>query len=112
VGVGEETGGLIPIEDKQGRPAGFMKDDEGNLVMSRLDLASLEKIAGTSGGSAFRLGVDGLAGDRLFAELQRLGRRDLEERRISSYQDRYIWPLSLALICTGKSVLTWEAVSP
>ena len=98
VGVGEETGGLIPVTDRQGRPAGFMKDDEGNLVMSRLDLASLEKMAGMNGGSTFRIGVDGLAGDRLFSELQRLGRRDLEERRISSFQDRYIWPLGLALI--------------
>ncbi len=105
VGVGEETGGLIPLTDSQGRAAGFMKDDDGSLVMSRLDLASLEKIAGMSGGSTFRIGVDGLAGDRLFAELQRLGRRDLEERRISSFQDRYIWPLALALFCFALEML-------
>jgi len=107
VGVGEETGGLIPVQDAQGRDAGFMKDEEGNLVMSRLDLSSLDKIAGMSGGSAFRLGVDGLAGDRLFAELQRLGRRDLEERRISAYQDRYFWPLLLGLLCFTLELLLY-----
>jgi Ca-activated chloride channel family protein len=112
VGVGEETGGLIPVEDQQGRAAGFMKDDDGSLVMSRLDLASLEKIAGMSGGSTFRIGVDGLAGDRLFAELQRLGRRDLEERRISSYQDRYIWPLALGLLCFVLELLIHGKTSP
>jgi Ca-activated chloride channel family protein len=98
VGVGEESGGLIPTLDKRGRAAGFMKDDEGKVVMTRLDMASLEKMTEIGGGSPFRIGVDGLAGDRLFAELKRLGRRDLEERRISAYQERYIIPLALALL--------------
>jgi Ca-activated chloride channel family protein len=98
VGVGEESGGLIPVQDSQGRPAGFMKDDEGKVVMTRMDLARLEELAAIGGGSSFRLGVDGLAGDRLFAELQRLGRRDLEERRISAYQERFIWPLLLSVL--------------
>ncbi len=99
VGVGDKGGGLIPVLDAQGRPDGFMKDEEGNVVMTRLDLASLEKMAGIGGGSSFLVGVDGLAGDRLFAELQRLGKRDLEDRRIASYTERYFWPLMLAVIC-------------
>ncbi len=97
VGVGEEGGGLIPVQDSQGRPAGFLKDEEGNVVTTHMDLAKLEELAAIGGGSAFRLGVDGLAGDRLFAELKRLGRRDLEERRISAYQERFVWPLLMAL---------------
>jgi len=99
VGVGDKGGGLIPAFDTHGRPDGFMKDEEGNVVMTRLDLVSLEKMAGIGGGSSFLIGVDGLAGDRLFAELQRLGKRDLEDRRISSFKERYVWPLMLALIC-------------
>ena len=99
VGVGEESGGLIPTFDERGRPAGFMKDDEGKVVMTRLDMASLERMTQIGGGSPFRIGVDGLAGDRLFAELERLGRRDLEARRISAAQERYISPLTLGLRC-------------
>jgi len=76
-----------------------MKDENGNVVMTRLDLVSLEKMAGIGGGSSFLIGVDGLAGDRLFAELQRLGKRDLEDRRISSYKERFVWPLMMALLC-------------
>ncbi len=99
VGVGDKGGGLIPSFDQQGRPDGFLKDEEGNVVMTRLDLASLEKMAGIGGGSSFLVGVDGLAGDRLFAELQRLGKRDLEDRRVSSYQERFVWPLIIAVFC-------------
>ncbi len=99
VGVGDKGGGLIPAFDLRGRPAGFMKDEEGNVVMTRLDLVALEKMAGIGGGSSFLIGVDGLAGDRLFAELQRLGKRDFEDRRISSFKERHVWPLLLAFIC-------------
>jgi Ca-activated chloride channel family protein len=105
VGVGEESGGLIPTQDKRGRAAGFMKDEEGKVVMTRLDMASLGRLASIGGGSPFRLGVDGLAGDRLFAELKRLGRRDLEERRVSAYQERFILPLMLALLCFAVRML-------
>lgn len=99
VGVGDKGGGLIPAFDLHGRPDGFMKDEDDKVVMTRLDLVSLEKMAGIGGGSSFLIGVDGLAGDHLFAELQRLGKRDMEDRQISSYKERYVWPLLLGLIC-------------
>ena len=105
VGVGEESGGLIPTQDNRGRAAGFMKDEEGKVVMTRLDMASLAKLAAVGGGSPFHIGVDGLAGDRLFAELKRLGRRDLEERRISAFQERFIIPLLLSLACFALRML-------
>jgi len=98
VGVGQETGGLIPVTDAQGRAAGFMKDEEGNVVMTRLDLAALERMAVISGGTLFRIGAEGLAGERLHDALGRLGERELEERRISAFEERFIWPLSLALL--------------
>lgn len=99
VGVGHETGGLIPVTDDQGRPAGFMKDDAGNVVMTRLDIAALERMATATGGTLFRIGADGLAGERLRDVMSRLGERDLEERRISAYEERFYWPLGLALAC-------------
>jgi len=99
IGVGSAEGGLIPAFDRQGRAAGYLKDDEGNVVTTHLNLAALEKLGALGGAGTFRLGVDGLAGDRLYRELQRLGRRDLEDRRVSAYQERFVWPLLLAIAC-------------
>jgi Ca-activated chloride channel family protein len=99
VGVGSTEGGLIPAVDRQGRPAGFLKDDEGNVVTTHLNLEAMEKLGAIGGAGTFRLGVDGLAGDRLYRELQRLGRRDLEDRRVSAYQERFVWPLLMAIVC-------------
>lgn len=104
VGIGEEAGGLIPLSDERGRPAGFLKDAEGNLVLTRLDLASLERLAAIGGGSTFRVGLDGLAGERLRTVLSRLGQRAFEERRVTRWQERFHWPLALSLLCLGLAV--------
>ena len=88
VGVGEESGGLVPLADEQGRPAGFLRDADGGLVLSRLDLASLDRLAAIAGGSTFRVGLDGLAGERLRAVLERLGKRDFEQRQVTRWQER------------------------
>jgi len=98
VGVGQETGGLIPVTDDQGRSAGYLKDDEGNVVMTRLDLAALERMAALTGGSLFRLGPTSLVGQPLQDALARLGERELEERRISALEERFVWPLGLACL--------------
>jgi tetratricopeptide (TPR) repeat protein len=82
-----------------------LKDDQGDLVLSRLDLPALDELAAIGGGSAFRVGLDGLAGERLRTVLDRLGQRDFEARRITRYQERYQWPLALALAFL---VLAWS----
>ena len=90
---------MIPVHDAQGRPDGFLRDIDGNVVMTRLDLHALETLAGIGGGSSFRVGVDGLAGERLRGVIAQLGERDLQERRITAFEERFAWPLMLALAC-------------
>ncbi|MFH1842261.1 MAG: VWA domain-containing protein, partial [bacterium] len=96
VGVGRETGGLIPLPGVDGD---FLKDDQGNPIMTRLDLANLEKMAAATGGSVYRIGATGLAHNRLQDALSRLGERELEERRVSALEERFTWPLGLACAC-------------
>ena len=99
IGVGDPRGGLIPRTDPEGRSEGFLKDDQGAVVMSRPDFSALAKVADTTGGAQFQLGAAGLDVPRLRSLLAKLGERELEERRISSYEERFMWPLALALIC-------------
>jgi Ca-activated chloride channel homolog len=99
VGIGKDTGGLVPRFDARGNRDGFMRDPQGNVVMSRFDAAALAKIGELGGSQAFRIGIDGLAGERLRRVLSQLGEREFEDRRISAYQERFRWPLGLALAC-------------
>lgn len=50
-GIGDPAGGPIPSKDKNG---GFLKDNKGKLILSKLDEKGLEKIAAMTGGDYVR----------------------------------------------------------
>ncbi len=99
VAVGDPRGGLIPITDDRGRSAGYLKDDEGRVVLTRPEQATLTRLAELTGGAVLTIGQSGLDPVRLRALIARLGQRDLDERRIAAYEERFQWPLALALLC-------------
>ncbi|HVV81938.1 MAG TPA: VWA domain-containing protein [Kofleriaceae bacterium] len=62
VGVGTETGGLVPELDDDGRPHGQKLGPDGRPVLSKLDrdsLGLLAEAAGGTGGHYFELGAGG-----------------------------------------------------
>jgi len=64
VGVGSASGDLIPIPPEQG--GGFVKDDTGAFVKSRLDETALKAIATATGGLYVPLGTQGEGLDTIF----------------------------------------------
>jgi len=99
VGVGSANGELIPLPADQG--GGFLKDNEGHLVRSRLDESALKTLAEATGGSYAPLGAANEGLDTIYREaLAPLAKHDLESRSQKIYTERYQWPLgaSLALL--------------
>jgi len=96
VGVGEETGGLIPLPGDDPDATGYLKDEAGKVVMSRLDLESLQLLADDGEGVVFRIGAQGLDIETLQALVAGLGERTLDGRHITQYEERFVWPLILA----------------
>lgn len=94
VGVGSEGGGLIPRPEGDG----YVKDASGAVVLSRYDPDGLAALAERGGGTFLPMGTGGLDLRRLRGLLQRLRERELEERRIAAYEERFVWPLALALL--------------
>jgi len=85
-GVGEAAGGPIPGGDQ----GGFKKDEQGNMVLSRMDEDSLRKIASDTGGTYVRsvagdLDLDVLYFDgirsRTTAQTLKSGKIKIEEER-------------------------------
>lgn len=104
VGIGSEAGGTIPT------PLGELRDASGIPVVSRRDLAGLERIAAATGGAA-------LAADRfgsvdtgeLLSELHRNARPvgpGLIERRVPV--SRWALPAALALLLLLAEGLPWQ----
>jgi Ca-activated chloride channel homolog len=96
IGVGTPQGDLIPVSTNQG--SGFVKDDSGAFVKSRLDEPALKAIAAATGGLYAPLGTQGQGFDTIYrTALAPLLKHDVASRRQKVYIQRYQWPLAASL---------------
>jgi len=105
VGVGTPQGDLIPLTGSAN--GGFVKDDSGAFVKSRLDEPGLKAIAAATGGLYAPLGSQAQGFETIYEQgLAPLLKHDLASRRQRIYTQRYQWPLagSLALLLLSQLV--------
>lgn len=101
IGIGSPEGQPIPERDERGAVIGYKKDRGGNVVNSRLDEGVLQSIAATTGGRYYRSTPHALELGAVFDELQALEKKELEGQLATHFEERYQWPLALALLCLG-----------
>jgi Ca-activated chloride channel family protein len=96
IGVGTPQGDLIPLTASAN--GGFMKDDAGGFVKSRLDEPALKAIAAATGGLYAPLGSRGQGFETIYRRgLAPALKHDLASRRQRVYTQRYQWPLAGSL---------------
>ena len=97
IGVGLPNGSPIPIPGQQGQNA-FMKDQDGNVVISKLDETMLQQIAAAGGGSYIRSNNTRLGLNALFDDINKLEKQEIEARVYSEHEDLFQYPVVLALL--------------
>ena len=97
VGVGTPNGELLRITDAKGR-TDYIRDDQGNVVKSRLDEKLVRKIA--EGSHGFYMLLAGANTMELLYErgLAPLPKADLSGRHVKRYHERYQWFLGLVIV--------------
>ena len=101
VGVGTENGELIP--DPEG---GFVRDDSGAYVKSRLDRNNLRRVADATGGLYADLGDQGQGLEAIYRQkLALIPPTELAEKRKQVPIERFGWPLALAIVLLSIEVL-------
>jgi Ca-activated chloride channel homolog len=99
IGIGTTKGDLMPIKDAQGHPD-YVRDEQNNVVKSHLDEDLLRDIAATT--SAFYLPLSGAKTiETLFQHPQGLAalpKSEHQEKIVKQYQERFHWPLGLAIL--------------
>ena len=98
VGIGSPAGEPIPVLDRKGNQVGFKKDESGEVIVSRLDEPTLQQIALATGGKYYHATAGELELDRIFAEISKLEKKELEGTLVTRYDDRYQWPLLAAIL--------------
>ncbi len=98
VGIGTERGEPIPVRDASGQVRDYKRDRAGEVVMSRLDPASLRRICDETGGRYYDGSAGGLALDRLYAEISGLEEKEQKGGVVTLYEDRYGYFAAAALL--------------
>ncbi len=98
VGIGSPGGEPIPILDRNGNQVGFKKDASGEVIVTKLDEATLQKVALATGGKYYHATAGEMELDRIFDEIGQMEKKELEGSLVTRYDDRYQWPLLLALL--------------
>jgi Ca-activated chloride channel family protein len=98
VGIGSTEGVPIPVYDEQGRREGFLRDEDGAVVTTRLGEQTLRTVAERTGARYVTAGAGGTAFDDLVDELAGAEGEALEERQVTQFDEQFQIFVGMALV--------------
>ncbi|MGA1826533.1 MAG: VWA domain-containing protein [bacterium] len=108
IGIGAEEGAPIPLPDG----TGFKKDRDGNLVLTKLDETSLQKLALATDGSYVRSVTGDMDLERIYLDdIRKLKHRKLGSERKKVWEERFQWFILFALLFLFLEVIIPEKKS-
>jgi Ca-activated chloride channel homolog len=111
IGLGSPAGAPIPVFNAQGLQAGYRKDREGNIVLTKLNETVLKQIAAGAKGKYY-LGSnyeDHL--DLIYKDLSELEKAEFGVKKITDYEDRFYYFLIPAILLLIIELLITERKS-
>jgi len=96
IGMGSPKGAPIPLNKGYGQTV-FQKDNKGNTVVSKLDQNLLTQIASAGGGVFIRANNSQTGLRALFDEINKMEKKEVEERIYTEFEHRFQYLLGIAL---------------
>ena len=97
IGMGTAQGSPVPEVNQYGRKV-FRKDKQGNIVVSKLDEVTLQKIAMEGNGKYIRASNANLGLNTIFREISKMEKKEIKKKVYADYDDRFQYLAGLALI--------------
>jgi Ca-activated chloride channel family protein len=96
IGIGRDEGSPIPAPG-----GGFRRDRRGEMILSKLDEPTLQKIALNTGGSYVRSVTGDVDLEKIYSQgiKATLEDQELGSKRRQRWEERFQWVLGLALLC-------------
>jgi Ca-activated chloride channel family protein len=100
IGIGSVEGVPVPVTINGRRD--YLKDPEGNTVITKLDEDILKKIAVAASGNYVRASNTNIGLDEIFSEIRKMKKEDLESTMYTEYNDQFqiFAVISLVLLFT------------
>ncbi len=97
IGVGTPKGAPIPVY-RNGQLVDFKKDQQGSIVLSKLNEEMLGKLAAVSNGEYFHIsgGQDEISA--IMSEIESMEKKEFDERVFTEYESKYQYLLVACLI--------------
>lgn len=95
LGMGLPQGGPIPVV-VDGQKT-YMKDRQGNIIVTKLDESMLQKIAEAGHGAYIRANNSQVGLNDLFNEINKMEKSEVESQIYSDYDDKFQYFIGLAL---------------
>jgi len=97
IGIGGEIGAPLPNPSNQG---GFRKNQQGEIILSKLDETTLQKIALETGGSYVRSVTGDIDLKTIYADQikKRIEKKEFKSERRKIWQERFQWFIFAGLI--------------
>lgn len=96
IGIGSVEG--VPVSVNSGGLIDFLKDAEGNTVITKLDEEILKKIAISASGNYVRASNTNIGLDEIFNEIRNMKKQELESKMFTEYNEQFRIFAILALI--------------
>jgi Ca-activated chloride channel family protein len=112
IGLGSLQGSPIPISNGQGQAVDFKKDNEGNIVITKLDEAILQHIASEGNGKYFRGSNYEDHLDKIYTDLSSMQKAEFGVKKITQFEDRFYYFLAPAIILLLIEFFLSERKSP
>jgi Ca-activated chloride channel family protein len=97
IGMGSISGGPIPIFSN-GNRSGFIKDEEGNVVVTKLNDQALLEIATAGNGKFIRSSDTEPDLSELLKELSGMQKTDFKDKVFSDYDDKYYYFIGFGVL--------------
>ncbi len=87
IGIGSSEG--VPIPVMSGGKLDYLKDADGNSVITRLDEDILKKIAVTAQGSYVRASTSNIGLDEIYGKIRKMKTQEMESTVYTEYNDQF-----------------------
>lgn len=111
IGMGSREGTPIPVSGPGGVRQGFLKDRNGQTVMSKMDPKMLNQIAQAGNGKFYRATTSNVGLNKLYTELNKLQKSEIETKTYSEYDDQFEYFIAFALMLLLIDILLLERKS-
>jgi Ca-activated chloride channel family protein len=98
IGIGSSAGEPIPIINRAGERVGYKKDKSGEVIITKADEMTLQKIALTTGGKYYHASAGEMELDKVYDDISKMEKKELEGKLLMQYEDRYQYPLIAAIV--------------